>query len=680
MLTSKPFSWSNPPPVLRFAVAIVSVGLALLLAEAIEQRWHSSPQVSLFLCAIIFSAWFGGFRPGLLAVVLAALAFDYYFLSEPHSLVVDPNEIPRLVLFVVSALLVGLLSAAQRRAAGSLRQARDNLAAKVRELEKSNESLQQTESHLAEAQKVSHTGSWAWNVKTRENIFWSDEQFRIFGFEPLTQGDYQTARERIHPHDLPRFDQALERAIHGRTDFEVDYRIILPDGRVRHVHNLGHPKLNDSGELAEYIGTTIDVTERKLSEALLASEMHTLEMIAGGAPLPAVLDILCRAIEEQSPGSISTVLSLDPDGQRLWPAAGPNIPEGWTRGISPLTIGPCAGSCGTAAWRKETVVVSDVATDPLWQDFRDAALSYGLCACWSKPIISNSGVVLGTFAMYYSLVRHPDERELRLIDRATHIALIALERDRIHDSLRKAQANLAHVTRVTTMGELTASIAHEVNQPLTAVINNANACLGLLPDGSANLQEVREALTEIVDDADRASAVIARIRQLARKAPHEKTSLDLKDVITDVLALARYESATRQIAIRTELAAELPRILGDRVQLQQVLLNLVVNGMDAMSTIEQSQRVLTISGHHEIREGVPGALLSVQDAGIGFKAAEMARLFEAFYTTKPQGMGMGLAISRSIIEAHGGRLWAELNAGPGATFLLSLPGSDHSAL
>jgi hypothetical protein len=229
------------------------------------------------------------------------------------------------------------------------------------------------------------------------------------------------------------------------------------------------------------------------------------------------------------------------------------------------------------------------------------------------------------------------------------------------------------VTRVTTMGELTASIAHEVNQPLTAVINNANACLGLLPDGATDLEEVREALTEIVDDADRASAVITRVRQLARKAPNEKTPLDLKKVVADVLALAQYESAIRQIAIRTELAGELPPILGDRVQLQQVLLNLVVNGMDAMSTVEQSKRILTISGRREVRDGMPGALLSVQDAGTGFKTEEMDRLFEAFYTTKPEGMGMGLAISRSIIEAHGGRLWAEPNAGPGASFLFSLP-------
>jgi signal transduction histidine kinase/PAS domain-containing protein len=666
--------WSAPPAVLRCVITLVSVASAVMLASVLDHYWRSTPYVSVFLCAIMCSAWFGGLRQGLLAITLAMLAFVYFFLPPIHSFAPNLSEMPRLIVFALAALLVAFMAASQRSSAESLRRARDDLAAKVRELEKSNEALLQTETYLAEAQRLSHTGSWAWNVKTRENVFWSKEHFRIYGIDPGTSsGDYQTARERIHPHDAPLFDRTLERSIRERADFEFAYRIILPDGSVRHIQTLGHPRLNQSGEVAEYIGTTMDVTERKLSEALLSSEMHALEMIAGGVALPAVLDILCRAIDEQSPGSISTVLSLDSDGKRLWPVAGPNIPEGWTRSISPLVIGPNVGSCGTAAYRKLTVVVSDIATDPLWADFRVAALSYGLRACWSKPIISKSGIVLGTFAMYHSRVRLPDERELRLIERATHIALIAIERDRIQDSLRNAQTNLAHVTRVTTMGELTASIAHEVNQPLTAVVNNANACLGLLPDGGPLFVEIRDALTEIVDDADRASAVVARVRQLARKAPVERTSLDLRDVITDVLALARYESSTRRVAIRTELAGELPPVPGDRVQLQQVLLNLIVNGMDAMNAVEESKRVLIIRARCETTDGMPGALLSVQDAGIGFKPGEMDRLFEAFYTTKPQGMGMGLAISRSIIEAHGGRLWAEPNQGSGATFLFRVP-------
>jgi hypothetical protein len=198
--------------------------------------------------------------------------------------------------------------------------------------------------------------------------------------------------------------------------------------------------------------------------------------------------------------------------------------------------------------------------------------------------------------------------------------------------------------------------------------------------GTPPLDEIREALTEIIQGTDQASAVISRVRQLVRKAPSERTVLNLKDLVADVLVLVRHEFAARQVTILTKLAEDLPLVAGDRVQLQQVLLNLVVNGMEAMNTTEASKRALVIRGRTETRKKQRVAILTIQDAGIGFKLDEMDRLFEAFYTTKPQGMGMGLAISRSIIEAHGGRLWAESNQGPGATFLFSLPdaGSTNS--
>src|SRR5439155_13474936 len=419
-------------------------------------------------------------------------------------------------------------------------------------------------------------------------------------------------------------------------------------------------------------------------------EKRLLEMIARGDSLARILDALCRLVEELASGALSSVLLLDPKTNRLRHGAAPSLPIKYTEAIDGLVIGPCVGSCGTAAYRAEPVIVSDIASDPLWANFRDLALGHGLRACWSTPILSSADKVLGTFAIYYREPRSPTPHEHELIEQITHLASIAVEREQAEEALRQALADLAHVSRVTTMGELTASIAHEVNQPLTAVVNNANACLGLLqaapkrpgeggPDGSADFQEVRDALAEIVDDTNRASAVIARVRQLAKKAPFERTRLQLKEVITDVLALARYECATRQTTIRAELAEDLPLVLGDRVQLQQVLLNLIVNGMDAMNTVEESKRVLIICGRRETRDGMPGALLSVQDSGTGLKPEEMDRLFEAFYTTKPHGMGMGLAISRTIIEAHGGLLWAEPNQGPGATFLFSLPDAGNTA-
>jgi C4-dicarboxylate-specific signal transduction histidine kinase len=262
------------------------------------------------------------------------------------------------------------------------------------------------------------------------------------------------------------------------------------------------------------------------------------------------------------------------------------------------------------------------------------------------------------------------------VQRALREAEERIDLSRAEEALQKAQAQLAHVSRVTALGELAASIAHEVNQPLTSIINNANACLSLLPGDTNKLDDVREALSDILNDADRASAVLARIRGLVNKSPLQKTRLHLRDVVSAVLGLARNEAATRRVTIQTEIPEELPFVSGDHVQLQQVLLNLIMNGMDAMNGVEEQKRFLRISGRCGESEGSPGAILAVQDFGIGLKPGEMQRLFDAFYTTKPQGLGMGLAISRSIIEEHGGRLWAEPNKGPGATFLISLPAAD----
>ena len=253
------------------------------------------------------------------------------------------------------------------------------------------------------------------------------------------------------------------------------------------------------------------------------------------------------------------------------------------------------------------------------------------------------------------------------------------DRKRAEEALRNTQAELAHVTRVTTLGEVTASFAHEVNQPLAAIANNANACLGLLPNGRHDLDEVREALTDIISDADRASAIIERVRGLATRSSAEKIPLPLVGVVEDVVALAASESVPRRVTIRTDVPSDLPAVAGDRVQLQQVLLNLVVNGMDSMSAVDERERLLEIRGCRDMLDGTPAATISVRDHGIGLQADQMARLFEAFYTTKPHGMGMGLAISRSIIDAHGGRLWAESNRGRGATFSFMLPAAIPTA-
>jgi C4-dicarboxylate-specific signal transduction histidine kinase len=246
-------------------------------------------------------------------------------------------------------------------------------------------------------------------------------------------------------------------------------------------------------------------------------------------------------------------------------------------------------------------------------------------------------------------------------------------RKRTEDELRKAQAELARVTRITMMGELAGSIAHEINQPLGAIVNNSNVGLRLVEGARGIPNDLREILSDIVHDANRASDIITRVRAMTQRTTPEKASLQLRDVIADVLALAGRKLAERRIDVRTELPEDLPRVSGDRVQLQQLLLNLVMNGIEAMSGVEDERRILTIRGQRDELEGKPAVLITVQDFGGGFRLEDVDRLFDAFYITKAHGMGMGLRISRSIVEAHGGLLWATPNGGPGATFFSALP-------
>lgn len=519
-------------------MAVAAVGLSALLAEGIQYYWHVSPPFALFLFAIMFSGWFGGFRPALLAVALSVLVHDYYFLDQPlretRLFVPKLIDVPRLVLLPIIALMVGLMSAAQRRAAQVIRQARDDLAAKVQELKRINESLnaENAERRLAEIALE----------KAYEAIKKSEAQFR-------------TTLDSI----------------------PVQVWCALPDGSAEF----------QSRPWLEYTG-------------------------------------------------------LSPERARGW---------GWQDAIHPADAEQYV--------RRWLEIKTSRAPGEAEARFRRFDGQHRWFLVRAVPLHDEQGNVL----RWYGTSIDIDDRK------------------RAQNALQNAEAALAHITRITTMGELTASIAHEVNQPLGAVINNANACISLLTNGATNLEEVREALAEIIEGADRASAVVARIRQLSRRVPCERIPLDLRDVVTDILTLARYEAATRHVEIRTDLPeGRQLLVIGDRVQLQQVLLNLVVNGMDAMNTTEESKRVVTIRGRSQTREGILEASVSVHDAGSGLKPEEMDRLFEAFYTTKPQGMGMGLAISRSIIEAHGGRLWAEFDTGPGATFIFSLPSAPNASL
>src|SRR5882757_2459477 len=532
--------------------------------------------------------------------------------------------------------------------------------------------LRRSEAYLAEAQRLSRTGSWAGEPEPGDITYWSEECYRVLGFDP-DGGIPRVERffQRIHPDDRASTSEQLERASREKTEFEFDYRIVHPGGEIREIHTVGHPVFGPSGNLVEFVGTVIDVTERKRAEALRDGESRILEMIARDAPLEEILEKLVRVVEAQFAGLRCSVLLRDEDGQHVRHGAAPSLPEPYAKAIDGLCIGPKAGSCGTAMYRRETVVVTDILQDPLWEEYRSVAEPYGFRACWSTPILAHSGKALGSFAMYFREPRSPSPAETRALEVATHLAGIAIERKLAREErerLRQAQADLAHINRVTTMGELTASLAHEIKQPISAASTNAKTCLRWLGRDDPNVAEAREAASRIVKDVTRAADIIGRISLLFKKGGLQTELVDVNELIREMIVLLRSEASRHSISIRTEFAEDLPKVMADRVQLQQVFMNLMLNGIDAMKEMSGGSELIIKS---EADDGQ--LLISVSDTGVGLPPEQADQIFRAFFTTKDNGTGMGLPISRSIIESHGGRLWAAGASGQGATFQFTLP-------
>ena len=532
--------------------------------------------------------------------------------------------------------------------------------------------LRESEAYLAEAQRLSHTGSGAWRVAGRNAVNLSEEWYRIYGFDPKEGlSAWEKRLQRMHPEDRAEWREITDRAIREKSDYEGEHRIVLPDGTVKHTHTVGHPVLNASGDVEQFVCTMMDVTERKQAEALRDGESRILEMIARDAPLEETLEQLVRVMEAQFAGLLCSVLLLDEDGQHVRHGAAPSLPRAYTDAIDGLSIGPKAGSCGTAMYRRESVVVTDILQDPLWEPYRGVAEPYGLRACWSTPILAHSGKTLGSFAMYYHKPRSPIPSETRALRMATHLAGIAIERKLAREErerLRQTQAELAHINRVTTMGELTASLAHEVNQPIAAAVTDANTCLRWLTRDQPDVEEARQAASRIVKDATRAGEIVSRIRLVFKKGAAQRELVDVNEVIREMIALLHGEASRYSVSVRAELS-DLPQVTADRVQLQQVLMNLMINGIDAMKDIEGRRDLLICSQRAE--DGL--LMVSVSDTGVGLPPQQADQIFSAFFSTKPQGTGMGLRISRSIVESHGGRLWAADNSPRGASFHVTLP-------
>jgi len=491
----------------RYGLAFGSVAVAFVLAQTFLHFHLPQTFIAFALSAIAVTFWYGGTKPGILAAVLASLVRIHFF--DP-----DLSAMSRAVYYLVFLIFALLMIVATRardeleervaERTAELTRANEDLSLEIAERKRADEKLRQSEAYLTEAQRLTHTGSWVWQVARRDASHLSEEWYRIYGFAPA-QGVpvWEQRLQRVHPEDRARYQEVIDRAIAEKSAYEVEFRILLPGGAVKHIHTVGHPVLNGSGDLAQFVGSSTDITESKRAE----------------------------------------------------------------------------------------------------------------------------------------------------------------------EALRQAQTDLARISRVTTMGELTASLAHEVNQPITAAVTDANTCLRWLTRDHPDVAEAREAASRVVKDVIRASEIINRMRSLFKKGTSQRELVDVNEIIQEMIVLLRSEATRYSISIRRELSEDLPQIMGDRVQLQQVLMNLMINGIEAMKDVDGLRELAVKSQRAEDEQ----LMITVSDTGVGLPSQQAEQIFNAFFTTKPHGTGMGLRISRSIVESHGGRLWATDNSPRGASFNLTLP-------
>jgi PAS domain S-box-containing protein len=445
---------------------------------------------------------------------------------------------------------------------------------------------------------------------------------------------------------------------------------------------VGAATFEDRG--TEGVAFVLDLTERKRAEERLRVEHIVAQILAEAATIEEVTPRILRAMGECLGWDVGALWRVDRKAEELrcvelWHRASIEVPE-FERVSRKSTFVPGLGLPGRVWSSLQPEYVPDVVPD---ENFPRAPIAEReeLHAALAFPILLG-GKALGVIEFFSREIRQPDQELLNVL--ATIGSQIGqfIERKRAEaearDSerrYREVQAELAHASRVATIGQLTASIAHEVMQPIASSRNNARAALNFLDQQPPDLSEIKEALESAVADADRAGHIVDRIRDHIKKAPPRKDCFDLNEAINEVIALTRSAIIKNGASVQTQLASELFPVQGDRVQLQQVVLNLILNAVEAMGSIEVGARQLLISTERNRTDGI---LVAVRDSGPGIEPDHLERVFQAFYTTKSDGMGMGLSICRSIIEAHGGRLWADANEPRGAVFQFTLPKAENS--
>jgi PAS domain S-box-containing protein len=668
------------------------------------------------------------------------------------------------------------------------------------------QALRQSEAYLAEAQRLSHTGSWAYDHALGKVKHYSDEAFRLFGLDPRRDSgppQLEETRQLIHPQDRERVFAELAQIFRDKSEYEQRYRIVLPDGTVRHLHSIGHPVLNQAGELVEYFGTVMDVTERKHAEHRLVVQHRITRILAEAATveeaIPRILEMIggwpgwdlgvlwqndrhagvlrCAelwrtpSLEAPQFEAVTRRSTFSPGSGlpgRVWASGAPaHIPDVTRDPNFPrVDIAAREGLHGAFAFPillgRDVLGVIEFFSRDVWQadqDLLDMMATIGNqigqftkraaavdelqlrvnmlqqipVAAWSVTPDGTPDIVNQLWYEYtgqtpafvnshpeaWMATLHPEDRErasqsywdgirsgrgftmearllrardgtyrwhlnravpvrdpvgniLRFVGTSTDVH----ELRQAQEALRTTQAEFAHMTRVMTMGELTASIAHEVNQPLGAIVTSAAAGARWLATKPPQMDKAQRALERIANDGKRAAEVIRRIRALMKRQVPRKDWLDINETILEVIALAQYQLRRSAIMLETRLGHGIPLVRGDRVQLQQVLLNLIINAIEAMSAIKERPRELTIVS---ASDGPDAVSVEVRDTGTGLDPVHAPHLFEPFYTTKAEGLGIGLSISRSIAEAHGGRLSAAANPPHGTVFLFSLPVNEPAS-
>jgi PAS domain S-box-containing protein len=532
----------------------------------------------------------------------------------------------------------------------------------IEDRRRASAALSESKAFLAEAQRLSRTGSFGWNLSSGE-IVWSEEMFRIFGYAPSTTITLQLVLDRVHPDDRLLVQRVIDRAASHKEPFDIEHRLTMSDGSIKHLHVVASTLVDESPH-SKFAGAVMDITARKNDEQALQLSEQRFRHLFHHTPV-ALWQLDGRPYA-------GIFQQLRTDGVEDLGAYIDNHPDFLPNALSALVIQEVNDHAIKLFGARDRQALTDHPTHWMWRESIDT-LRRSMESRWRGEDYFQETTKLTTLDgrvidVLYTVARPPMVENLPI----TLVSMIDMtERVRAQDALRQMQADFAHAARVSMLGELTASIAHEINQPLAAIASTSQASLRWLAQPTPNIDKVRKLTTDVTSDVERAAQIISRIRAMATGRLPEPVLLCPDDVIREALLFLRHEVATRRVVVSHFPAINQEVVLGDRTQLQQVIVNLAINAVQAIAQAGSAKRNVSL---RTVWQGPTTLRCSVEDSGPGIAPRDVARLFDSFFTTKSSGMGMGLRICRSVIEAHGGSITADNESSlGGARFHFTLP-------